>query len=163
MPLTPFHLGPGLLLTVGAGTSFTAFLVVNVVIDIESGYHLATGAYPVHTFLHTTLGATIVALVTIAGLAAVERWRRRRRPHNTDGTLRASTSDAAIAGGALAGAWSHVILDGVMHDDARPLAPWSDGNPLHDAISLTALHAICVACAIAGIAVFLFRRGRIRG
>jgi hypothetical protein len=162
MPITPFHLGPGALLGVAVDGSFTAFLVANVVIDVESGYHLLTGAYPVHTFLHTFVGATIVAIATIAVLGAVERWRRVHRAHNPDGTLRSETSYAAIAAGGAAGSWSHVVLDGVMHGDMRPFAPWSDANPFYRVISVLALHGVCVAFALVALYVFIRLWGRVK-
>ena len=162
MPLTPFHLGPGALLTVATGASFTAFLVANVLIDVESGYHLLTDQYPVHTFLHTFAGATIVAIATTLVTCAIERWRRLRRPRNPDQTRRSTTSYAALAGGAFAGAWSHVVLDAVMHGDVRPLAPWSEANPLYRVIGLWPLHGACVALGGLGVAIFLRQWGRVR-
>jgi len=161
VPFTPFHFGPGLLLAQAAADSFTAFALVTLVIDIESGYHLATGAYPVHTFLHTALGATLVALGVVVALAGRE-WRARRcRPVNPDGTRRSPRALQQVAIGGLAGAWSHVLLDGIVHADAHPLAPWSDANPLLGVINAPALLIACVACAALALTRFLRKLGTI--
>jgi len=159
VPITPFHLGPGALLTATTEASFTAFVVTNVVIDVESGYNLLTHRYPVHTFLHTFVGATIVAVATIVVLCAIERWMRTHRPFLQDQptTRRADQSYVAIAGGAVAGSWSHVVLDGVMHADSRPLAPWSDENPFYRVIGLWPLHLACAACAVIAVVVIYWR------
>jgi membrane-bound metal-dependent hydrolase YbcI (DUF457 family) len=47
-------------------------------------------------------------------------------------------------GGALIGAYSHVLLDSIMHPDIRPLMPFSKANVLYDTVGLTALHVGCV-------------------
>ena len=50
MPATPFHLGPGLLIKAAAPRQFSmaAYSLAQVVIDVESGYYLLRGEYPVH-------------------------------------------------------------------------------------------------------------------
>ncbi len=59
MPVTPFHVGPGLLLKAAAPRhlSLSAFIGANIAIDPESAYVLFTGGYPVHRILHTFLVA----------------------------------------------------------------------------------------------------------
>ena len=54
--------------------------------------------------------------------------------------------------GAALGAYSHVVLDSVMHRDIRPLAPASMENVLLGIISLSALHWWCIALGIVGFA-----------
>jgi len=66
--------------------------------------------------------------------------------------------------GALLGAWSHVLLDSVMHADIQPLQPLSAANGLLGLVPLSALHWGCLACgvvamAIAGIRYLLKRSG----
>src|SRR3954465_12044111 len=50
MPVTPFHLGPGLLVKAAVPRQFSmaAYTLAQAVIDIESGYHLLHNDYPVH-------------------------------------------------------------------------------------------------------------------
>ena len=75
MPFTPFHFGPGLLIKGIAPrhVSVTAFVAANVAIDLESLYNLQRGAWPIHTHLHTFLGAALTGLATVVVLVLV-RW-----------------------------------------------------------------------------------------
>lgn len=154
MPVTPFHFGPGLLLAGLTPASFAAFALANVVIDVESVYHVVAGIYPVHTFLHTVVGSTLVAIGVSAVAIGYEVGMRRQRPS------RDRRSIGGLIAGAFAGAWSHVLLDGIMHADMRPLAPWSAANPLLGVMSLLWLHALCVATGAVGTWRLLRRRRR---
>ena len=147
MPVTPFHFGPGLLLKAAAPRHFSlgAFVAANVAIDLESGYFLLTGGWPVHRALHTFL------LATLAGVAAgwlVHRLARRRL-------------GPALLGGVLGGS-THALMDGIMHADMNPLRPFADGNPLLLATSLAALHLFCVATGAIGF-LWLLARDPSRG
>ena len=143
MPITPYHFGPGLLLRAVAPRHFslTAFVAANVAIDLESGYFLLTGGWPVHRWLHTFLLGTLLG-VAVGYL--VHRLRRR-------------TLHAALAGGALGGL-SHALLDAIMHADMKPLRPFADANPFLLATSLPTLHLFCIVSGAIGI-VWLVARG----
>ena len=67
MPITPLHFGPAIAGKAVAPKHFSvlAFGLTQVIIDAEAGFYLAQGAWPVHRFLHTYLGATVVAVVTV--------------------------------------------------------------------------------------------------
>lgn len=158
MPFTPFHFGPGGLVHAVAPrkVSFLAFAGANVVVDIEPGYYMLMGQDHLHRFFHTGLGVTLVALVTIAlfagGLRAAKfvrlpdpfQWQRLRL--------------GPVAAGAVLGAYSHVVLDSVMHADIRPLAPFSESNPLYRAVPLDVLHGLCVLAGALAIVVLGVRR-----
>lgn len=157
MPVTPFHFGPGALLHAVAPkhVSFLSFCAANVLIDLESLYNLIHHRHPVHAFFHTYVGATLVIAATVLlflGLRAfasrfwlpnVLRWR----------DLRARQ----VAIGAALGAYSHVVLDSVMHGDIQPLAPIAFGNELLGMVPLGTLHLICVALGVLGGAVVAVR------
>jgi membrane-bound metal-dependent hydrolase YbcI (DUF457 family) len=152
MPITPFHFGPGAALHALAPqhVSFLAFCAANVVIDVESLYNLVHGHAQVHAFLHTYVGATLVWL----GLSALF-WLALRMPalaRRLQLTLR------QVAIGALLGAYSHVLLDSVMHADIQPLQPLTAANALHRVMSLSALHWGCVAAGVAALLVIGLRR-----
>ena len=53
-------------------------------------------------------------------------------------------------GSAFIGAYSHVLIDSVMHADVLPLYPFSPASPLHAIISIDALHVVCLATASVG-------------
>ena|SRR6266480_3183034 len=142
MPVTPFHFGPGAAIHAAAPryVSFLAFCAANILMDIEPLYYMLTQQYPLHRFFHTYIGASLVAAATVALFAAGRRIARN---------LRLPTLRAVVLGAAV-GAYSHVLLDSIMHRDIRPLAPFSDANPLLGAISLSALHWSCLVLGLVG-------------
>ena len=151
MPITPFHFGPGAALHAVAPkhVSFLAFCAANVVIDVKSLVNLVQRREPVHAFLHTYVGATLVWL----GLAAL-CWMAQRLTRWRGLTLR------QVALGALLGAYSHVLLDSVMHHDIQPLQPFAAGNALHGLVSLATLHGACIAAGVFALAWIAMRRLR---
>ncbi|WP_457417953.1 DUF6348 family protein [Roseateles sp. P5_E7] len=152
MPITPFHFGPGAALQAMAPrhVSFLAFCAANVLIDVESLYNLVHGRHPVHAFFHTYVGATLAALAIVAAFWLLRRAGVKRPLPNL--TLR------QVAIGAALGAWSHVLLDSVMHHDIQPLMPFSAGNALQGWISLPTLHAACVSLGFAALVLIGLRR-----
>jgi membrane-bound metal-dependent hydrolase YbcI (DUF457 family) len=158
VPFTPFHFGPGAALHAVAPrhVSFLAFCAANVLIDVESLYNLVNHQHPVHAFFHTYVGATLVLLATVLLFVALRtvapvlhvpnffRWR--------EATLWQVTIGAAL------GAYSHVVLDSLMHRDIQPLAPVSASNVLLGAVSLDALHWGCVIAGALGLALVGVRK-----
>ncbi len=169
MPVTPFHFGPAAIVkAVTPGNfSFTAFGLTQVMIDLEPLFYMAQGEWPIHRFLHTYLGAAIIALfVALAGKPLCE-WLLRF----WNGRLSASqhiwlSVDARISmiaamAGALFGGFSHILLDSVMHSDIRPFAPFSNYNGLLHVISIEWLYMLCAVSAIVGgafLVIVLARR-----
>lgn len=152
MPITPFHFGPGAALHALAPrhVSFLAFCAANIVIDVESLYNLVYRREPVHAFLHTYVGATLVGL----GLTALF-WLALRLPAVASG-LRLTLRQVVF--GALLGAWSHVLLDSVMHADIQPLQPLSAANGLHRILPLSTLHWSCIAAGALALLILGIRR-----
>ncbi len=160
MPVTPFHFGLGAAVHAAAPrrVSFIAFCAANVLIDLESAYNLWYGRYPVHAFLHTYVGASCIFGATV-GLFLCLRWlASRRRLPNLFGWQ--TLSARQVAAGAALGAYSHIVFDSVMHEDIRPLAPFSQANALLDTIPLGYLHLLCVALGGVGLAVMGWRAVR---
>lgn len=141
MPFTPFHFGPGLALHAVAPrqVNFLAFCATNALIDVEALYNLATGHHALHTFFHTYVGATLAAGIVTLAFTGIGRlgWR--------------APALAPVIVGAALGAYSHILLDSVMHSDVRPFAPFSVANPLLGALSTADLHLLCVALGLAGL------------
>jgi membrane-bound metal-dependent hydrolase YbcI (DUF457 family) len=157
VPLTTFHFGPGALISVAAPkyASFLAFCAVNVLIDVESLRNMLTHQPRIHTFFHTYLGASIAAAAIVVLFIPV-RWLASRLSENLF-LRRRSLGIVAVAIGAFLGAWSHVLLDSIMHADITPLAPMSLANPLYQVISVPALHAVCVLSGGLAAVWFLLR------
>ena len=157
MPITPFHFGPGALLqsAAPAHVSFMAFCAANVLIDCESLYHLVHGHDRVHAFFHTYLGATLVIAATWLLYLACRWLALRLRLPNFYGWRALGTRQVLI--GASLGAYSHVLMDSIMHSDIRPWWPWSDGNALLHVIALDWLHLACLCAGVLGLMISLTR------
>lgn len=158
MPVTPFHIGAGLLFKAyaPARVSWVVFALVNILIDLEPIlWYLLTGD-PAHRQLHSYLGATVVvALGVWPGRMLAEAWlrwwNRQLNPAQARwlGTGVQITVPAALLG-ALLGGSSHIVLDSFMHPDMQPYWPWAVDNGLLQKISVDGLHAICLAAAVWG-------------
>jgi membrane-bound metal-dependent hydrolase YbcI (DUF457 family) len=155
MPVTPFHFGPGTFLKACAprSVSLTAFVISQVVIDLESGYHLLRGDWPLHREVHSLLVSGLVGL-----LAGTVVWfvGRRIRPPSRAILSAEFKSRPAIIGG-LVGGLSHPMLDSVMHADLQPFWPVSEANPFLMAVSLGYLHVLCLAAGAAGVGILVVR------
>jgi hypothetical protein len=156
MPLPYHHLAAGLGLHALAPrqVSFLAFSVANIAIDLETVFNLATGGYPVHAEAHTYLGGLALA-GAMAGLSAAARRVHRLPDFFGWKTL----APRQVFSGAFIGAWSHVLLDSMMHTDIRPLAPFSSENVLQRILSNQTLHGICFAAGLCGLLILTARAG----
>ena len=105
-----------------------------------------------HRTLHTFVGAAIAGVVTAGVLLAIRALVPRLRRSDGEAGVR------GIVAGAMLGALTHPVLDGIMHGDIEPFLPWSTANPLHGLISLTALHLGCLVCGLAGACILVVRR-----
>lgn len=164
MPFTPFHFGPGALIKACAPrhVSFTVFVFAQVLIDIEPLYYMLRGEYPLHRFFHSYIGATLIVAAAyflgrpICGLA-LAIMKTNLKP-TIESLLAAARSIPRLPAliGAIAGAYSHVFLDSIMHSDIRPLAPFADSNNLFLAVSVFELHLYCAIAGLVGAVVLGF-------
>lgn len=166
MPVTPFHMGPGLAIKAAAGASFSVltFGLAQVAMDIEPLLGLLLGWEMLHARTHNLPVATAIAL-GLVGLAP-PICRALLRMYNAAvtglgvGWLAEPWSGARlpVVLGAFVGTWSHVGLDALMHLDVWPLAPISHWNPLLDAVPTGALHVGCTVLGVAGAAAWVVMR-----
>ena len=158
MPITPFHFGLGAALHSAAPrrVSFLAFCAANVLIDIESLYNLIEHRYPVHAFLHTFIGSTLMVAATVVLFLAL-RWFATKFWLPNLFAWRALLVPQVFLGAVL-GAYSHVVLDCVMHADIQPFAPFSSANPMLGVVSLGVLHIALLVLAGFGLAAVGFRK-----
>jgi len=171
LPVTPLHFGPGLLVKALAPGrfSFTAYAATQVVIDVESGYWIWQGEWPLHRAMHTfVVGSLAGAAVGLAVAAAAPLWRRgrrgagerrRARPHPPLGSWWAAETATvpALVGGVVGGSM-HALLDGIMHPDIRPFRPFTGANPLYELIGFWALQLVCVVTGALGLVLLLRAR-----
>jgi hypothetical protein len=169
MPFTPFHFGPGLFLkaTFRRHFSFVVFVMSQVLIDLEPGWNIVRGHYPVHGYLHTYLGSLLVVLICVLisrpmfeilgrmNLGQIP-WVARLCEVDKKVTLRIVLASSMI------GVWSHVFLDSIMHRDLVPFSPFLELNALLGACSLLFLHVGCVIAGTLGVIIW-FANNRIAG
>ena len=151
VPFTPFHFGPGAALhaTAPRQISFLSFCAANVLIDVESLYNLINDRHPVHAFLHTYIGATLVLIAVVLLFVAARSFANHLWLPNLLQWRELSLVQASL--GAALGAYSHVALDSVMHHDIEPLAPFTTANALLGIVSLSTLHFACLALGALGL------------
>ncbi len=159
MPITPVHMGPALAVKAVAPKRFSllVFGVTQVIIDSEAAFHIVRGDWPIHDFLHTYLGATLVAALTVAVARldgygyAIRLWKRVVA--RTSGSLfriEPRIPLSAAVSGALIGGYSHVLLDSVLYSDMRPFAPLSESNALLGVMSASQVYLLCLALGALG-------------
>jgi hypothetical protein len=154
MPFTPFHFGPALLIKGVARRrfSFWAFVVTQVVIDVETLYWLRRGVWPVHRALHTFVGSACAGMAVAVATFAVA-GPLLKRLFGKDHLLAAEVRAGPALAGGLIGGLSHPLLDGIMHPDIMPLRPFTAWNPLFHVIDVGHLHAACLIAGVLGAVV----------
>jgi len=142
MPFTPFHLGPGIALKRAAGDRFSLaiFAAAQVLMDIEPGIGMLRDAPILHGYSHTLAGALLIAPGRVALKGIAERVLSTR-----------ITVGQALAG-ALAGTLTHLLLDGIVHQDIRPWWPLTTANPMQGLLSWDHTEVLCLLLALPGLA-----------
>jgi Domain of unknown function (DUF4184) len=158
MPFTPFHFGPGAAVkaVIPRYFSFTVFCFAQIVTDCETAYHMVRHEYPLHRWMHTYAGATVVALFCIVVgrpvcQALLRRWREwSNAPFKPYFPISGEISLTSSIVTGFIGTYSHVFLDSIMHPDVQPFQPWSNSDPSFGIIDLFALHGLCILLGVAG-------------
>jgi membrane-bound metal-dependent hydrolase YbcI (DUF457 family) len=158
MPLTPFHIGPGLFIPLLLFNiiDLPTFLIASVILDIEPILVLFLNLqYPLHGFFHTFLIGTVVALILTFVMVKI---RRLFSPLMSSFKLEQKWSFTSILIAALSGIYLHLFLDAQMHWDMQPFYPLTI-NPLLDLSSLAGLmpEIFCVWCFIGAIMIYFVR------
>lgn len=158
MPLTPFHLGPGLLigLLLLSYIDFPTFLVASVIVDVEPIMVLIFDLdYPLHGFFHSFLGGTIAAFLLAAVMSKV---RKSLSPLLSYFRLEQKSTFKNILLASLSGINIHILLDSRMHIDIRPFYPL-DLNPFLSGSTIPGLwmHILCVWCFMGAVFIYVVR------
>lgn len=159
MPVLPFHLGPGVALKSVAPRyfSFTLFAFTQILIDLEALYFFAQNDSHMHRHLHTYLGATIIAGISVViGRPIcqwlIKKWNSHLSPKQKEWLyIEPTISIKSGCMGAALGAYSHILLDSIMHYDIKPLAPLIGKNGFYNIITLDQLDLVCGLSGILGI------------
>ncbi len=155
MPFTPFHFGLGLAAkALMPRLILSLFVILQVITDLESLYNLVYARYPVHRFLHTFAGATLLAsLASVLVLAVTLRLRDRS---GLQGPPAGRVLKTLLATSLFA-TWSHVILDSIMHRDVAPFWPLSHFNPFLQVVGVGTLHFACLVLGFFGTVGIVFQ------
>lgn len=163
MPLTPYHMGPGILLKAIFQGSFSLIVFgwTQIIMDIQPLVVIVTGEGRLHGFTHTYIGATLIAAFSaFTGKYLADQVLLVFRG-SAQSVLRISWSVAGAS--AFIGAYSHIILDSIMHSDIEPFFPFSESNQLLGVISVSLLYKLCVYSGlVGGILYFIVHFGRHR-
>jgi len=158
MPLTPFHLGPALLvgLVLFSFLDFPTFIIANVILDIEPILVLFLNLnYPLHGFFHSFLGGTIIALLLAAVMSKIGKYFS---PLLSAFKLEQKTSFKNILAASLSGIYIHILLDSRMHADIQPFYPLTVNPLLDTSLSSTiGIYMLCIWSFIVGIAVYAIK------
>lgn len=167
MPVTPFHIiaAAPIKAIVPRHFSWAIFTITNIFIDLEPIIYFIFKGIPSHKFFHTIFGATLLGLISALyfrklcenyiikwnkNLHSIDRkWLEVKNP-------KINIFQALIGG--IIGAWSHLLLDSLMHQDIMPLWPMSSNNLFLSLISPDSILYLCLAMLIAGIIIFYLKK-----
>jgi hypothetical protein len=157
MPFTPFHFGPGFLIKTffTRHFNFLAFVLSQVFIDFETAYNILNNQPRLHTYLHTFIGSLFVIPVALLILKFCHWYVMKFWPSAIFERIFVEKVSLKVTMLSLfIGVWSHVLLDSIMHADARPFWPISKTNPFLDFIEVGPLHFLCLVSAAIGLVWF---------
>ena len=162
MPVTPFHMGPGLLIKAVMQGYFSLIIFgwAQILMDIQPVVAIVTGRGRVHGFSHTYIGAVLIAMVAAVSGKWIYRWCMRfmgkdfspyqKQLFDVPVRLTAGISISS----ALIGTISHVLLDSIMHPDVEPFFPVDTQNHLALVLSIGTLYRLCVYTGVVGTIIY---------
>jgi len=154
MPFTPFHMGPGIAIKaiLQGAFSLMVFGWAQIVMDIQPLVAMITGEGRLHGFTHTYVGATLLALLSAVTGKYLSQVGLYVLGMNSLWQVNIKWWVAALS--AFIGAYSHVLLDSIMHTDIEPLYPFTSDNQLLGILSVSALHKFCIYSGLVGSVAF---------
>jgi len=167
MPITPFHIiaAAPIKAIIPRHFSWSIFTLTNVFIDLEPiTYFIFTGV-PSHKFFHSIFGATLLGLICALYFRKlcgnyIMKWNKNLHPIDRS-WLEVRNSKVnlfeALLGG-LIGAWSHLVLDSMMHHDIKPFWPFLSENIFLGLLSSNSILYSCVGFFIIGIVIFIIKK-----
>lgn len=167
MPITPFHIiaAAPIKAIIPRHFSWSIFTLTNIFIDLEPiTYFIFTGI-PSHKFFHSILGVTFLGLVCALFFRKlcgnyIIKWNKNLHPiDRTWLEVRNPKINLleALLGGFI-GAWSHLALDSIMHQDIKPFWPFLTTNPLLEVLSPNSILYLCFGLLVFGGLIFALKR-----
>jgi membrane-bound metal-dependent hydrolase YbcI (DUF457 family) len=161
MPFTPYHFGPISWISL-LGIKYlniAAFLIASVIIDVEPFLVIVFSLnYPLHGFLHTILGGTIVAFILAVVLFHIRDLLNKIMAIiklNQESTFK------TILFSCLVGVYSHIFLDSFLYSDIKPLYPFGN-NPLFGMVSYKTIYLFCSYSFLLGALFYIVRLIKIK-
>lgn len=155
MPVTPFHMGPGLLIKalLRGGFSLMVFGWAQIIMDLQPLFAMITGQGKLHGFSHTFVGATLLGLVAALSGKYLSEWGLKRLALYEEHRY-LSIQWWVVFLSAFIGSYSHVFLDAIMHSDMAPFFPFSVTNPWLGLFSFYGVHKFCVYTGLVGAGLY---------
>lgn len=170
MPFTPFHMGAALLVKPAAQQHFSliTFGIAQIAMDIEPFIGMVRNSDMLHGPSHTVLGAIVIGL--LVALVSPSICRPILRRYNQEVTAYKlcwlseppEPTRLAIWSGAFGGTLSHIVLDSFIHYDMRPLAPFSDANPILNVLSHDGVYQLCLILGLVGCIAWILTKWLVR-
>jgi len=169
MPITPFHIIAGFAVKsiFNKGFSWSIFALTNIAIDTEVIYYVITAGEASHKFFHTLLGSTMIAIIcTFAGIPVCERllnfWNKNLYNEKSLEKLKFLNVDSKINifssfAGAFIGAYSHILLDSLMHFDVKPFEPFFSTNFV-GIVPINILHFGLLGLFVFGVIIYVIKK-----
>jgi membrane-bound metal-dependent hydrolase YbcI (DUF457 family) len=157
MPFTPFHLGPALFfgLLLFRYINLPTFLIASVIVDIEPFLVLFLGLdYPLHGFLHSFLGGSIVAVVL---LLVIIKLNNKTQELMSFLKLGQSSSTRSIWLASFSSIYLHILFDSPLYTDIKPFYPFNH-NPFYNGMLVEfEIRTICVLMFFAGSLIYGYK------
>lgn len=147
MPLTPYHWGPSSWIGLLFSKTFDLpmLLISSVIIDIEPFVVLLFNlTYPLHGFLHTVLGSSIIASLLVLQFYFLQPYLRRK--------INYTLSLKKMAVSLYFGVYCHILLDSFLFTDIYPFYPLVY-NPLMGKINAHVIYAFCLISFAIGLLI----------
>lgn len=154
MPYTPFHFGPSgfIALVLRKWIDPAVFVLANVIVDIEVLVIILLGiGWPRHRYCHTLLIGAAVGIVW--GLATYPLRNFFKKIMQIFHISYKTGFWKMLVSGVL-GAWFHVVIDAIYHEDVRMFWP-SDAKPLHTLLTQQQVNIICTIFFIPAIILYI--------
>ena len=150
MPFTPIHMGPGIFIKALLQGSFSLMVFgwTQIIMDIQPLFVILTGEGHLHGFSHTYIGATLLALLSALTGKYLSEIGLYFFGMNQDWKIRISWWVTFLS--AFIGAYSHVLLDSIMHSDLEPFYPFTAHNAFLGLMTIDQLHKLCLYSGLVG-------------
>jgi membrane-bound metal-dependent hydrolase YbcI (DUF457 family) len=129
-------------------------LVASVIVDAEPFSVLTLGLnYPLHGFLHSFLGGSMIAVLT-----SIIMYQLKAVLQNLTAVFKLAqdSSSKKILWTSFFGVYSHILLDSPLYSDIRPFYP-IESNPFYGLVSSQQIYLFCSISFLIGISLYLLR------